>query len=505
MGRPIEQCMEMAGKCGLGLCCLGTIATIITTLASCATLSRDEQMIVHYYDGKVAYNGPLRKVYHPFRERERRKAVRLLRTNYAFVKDTLNGKRRVIEGPKTVFLGAYEEHMGIKTKFVLKKEQYIRFVDQLTGKERIVKGPASVVPGPWENSTLGIQEARSINTETAAVILNKVTGARRLHKEPGMLFPQENEVVIETVKRTRLQQHEVMVVRNAFGQFEIQKDVPFFLQPFDEIVEFEWSTFDAPAEGELQIPGKQKLTKITMMSRRTPFVYQVRSSDNVALRLEGTIFWKVADMQKLIERTSDPVGDVWYKARSTLVSVISRLSLVQQRQFNQEFKAAFVNEAADNFYSDRGLVFERLQVTRWEPVDAETSATLRLVNEEATKRANQLRAQNAANQIESKKLAAETEQQNERTRLARTEAANANLEAETQGEAKGVQLAESAKKFIDGLSTELPDITERLALYNLQKQLESQNLRLAHITDGKGMTLFLTPQDVNLKMNHTEL
>merc|ERR1712049_5244 len=131
----------------------------------------------------------MRKVWHPFRERERRKAARLGHMNYVVIKNTLTGQRRVEEGPKLEFLDAYEVHTGIFNKYVLKKDQYIRFVDKLTGQERVVRGAQSVMPGPWENSTEGVQQALSINMETAVVVWNRMTGKKSLYQESGMYFP----------------------------------------------------------------------------------------------------------------------------------------------------------------------------------------------------------------------------------------------------------------------------------------------------------------------------
>merc|ERR1711860_248697 len=126
------------------------------------------------------------------------------------------------------------------------------------------------MPGPWENSTEGVQQALSINMETAVVVWNRMTGKKSLYQESGMYFPNAYEEVVKTVQRTRVLPQETMVVRNAFGRFVVHNGMgssgtgsgtSFFVKPYEEIVEFEWSSFSDPPENGFQTIGKQTLTR----------------------------------------------------------------------------------------------------------------------------------------------------------------------------------------------------------------------------------------------------
>merc|ERR1712188_48405 len=93
--------------------------------------------------------------------------------------------------------------------------------------------------------------------------------------------------------------------------------------------------------------------KIVLRAQYAFFEYNVRTSDNVELLLEGTIFWQVVDVPKMIQTTGDPKGDVWFHARSAMIQAVSRVNLeVFMAEFNK-----IVNEASkadDVFYSERG-------------------------------------------------------------------------------------------------------------------------------------------------------
>merc|ERR1719450_991695 len=95
-----------------------------------------------------------------------------------------------------------------------------------------------------------------------------------------------------------------------------------------------WASAASPKEvAENQFASKKQanfkvpVTKIDTRSQYAFFEYNVRTSDNVELVLEGTIFWQVVDVPKMIQTTGDPKGDVWFHARSAMIQAVSRVSL----------------------------------------------------------------------------------------------------------------------------------------------------------------------------------
>merc|ERR1719262_1746894 len=88
---------------------------------------------------------------------------------------------------------------------------------------------------------------------------------------------------------------------------------------------------------------KVPVQKIDMRPQYAFFEYTVRTSDNVELVLEGTIFWQVSDVAKMIERTGDPKGDVWYHARSALIQAVSK---VTPETFMASFNSIVLKAAA---------------------------------------------------------------------------------------------------------------------------------------------------------------
>lgn len=514
-GGPLAKAAKVGAA---GLCCgtifFGVIA-IIVTLVNFKTLGPEEQMVIQYLDGKSVVNGPDSRVYNPFRERTVRKAVRIGTLEYIRLKDSLNGDVRVVPGHAKVFLGAYEEHDGVKTKIVLKKDQYIRFIDRLSGEERIVTGPDSIVPGPWEESSDGVQQAAFVNRDSAVIVLSKADGTQRLVQQTGPFFPKPYEIVVEMRSRIRVLPHETMVVRNAFGRYVIHRGagvdgnssgVSFFLQPFEEVVAMQWSSFSEPPEGGLQQVSKIAVPRIDMRARKVFYQYDVRTNDNVALRIEGTIFWRITDVAKMINITADPAGDVWYKARSMVTAAVSKSNLETfMGNFNPLIQQAFQQQQlTDTFYDTRGLDVYSMEVTKYDCTDEETAATLQEIIEETTNRINRLQAQRSQNDVKAAKLIADIQLEQERAKLIETQSSNDRLVAGHEGEAQGLKLAKSASTFISELNASLPELDQRVSLYKMHKQLENQNERTKNIASGKA-TLFMTPEELNMNMPTSEL
>merc|ERR1711967_210925 len=118
------------------------------------------------------------------------------------------------------------------------------------------------------------------------------------------------------------------------------------------------------ASGRKTVNYKVPVTKIDTRSQYAFFEYNVRTSDNVELILEGTIFWQVVDVPKMIRTTGDPKGDVWFHARSSMIQAVSRVTLESfMAEFNEIVKEALT--ADDPFFFDRGVKIHALEVTHY--------------------------------------------------------------------------------------------------------------------------------------------
>jgi len=425
---------------------------------------------------------------------ETREKLALKKNEYSKVVDAGTGEIRVVRGPRVLVPTKATERLGpIEPAFELLKHQYVRLVDQATGTVRVERGEAIIVPGPNEHAIVpsghqhAVQDAVMVDDETAVLVASKNSGQQRLVTTKGLFFPDRYDEIVEVRKLIRVEPHEVVVARDNDGGYHFysgdrgssgssggdakkKEGTAFFLQPHHELVTMMWSSGTSPNDAAnnvvrnaKQVAYKVPVTKIDMRAQYAFFEYTVRTSDNVELVLEGTIFWQVSDVRRMIERTGDPKGDVWYHARSALIQAVS---LVTLETFMSSFNALVVKAAETDkaFYEERGVVLHNLEVVRYEPKDDETARVLQKIIQETTNHINRMQQQKSENEVEKEKMVALIEIERQRADLIKEKTANEKLQSQNDGEAEGTRLAQSTLAFLEQLNTSVSSEESRLEL-----------------------------------------
>lgn len=519
-------------------------------------LMKDEQLLLETPQSREVHNGPGRVFYVPFLHKATKRAAILLdEMEYVVVTESLTGVQRSEVGPKLLFQGAYETIGEKQKKLILKPDEYVKVLDSLIGEVRIVRGPKVMVPAPTETLPGGKQMAASlkrheyvrltdvvtgemrvekgeqlvvpkamehmeqkksavdVDLETAVLVASKETGQQRLVTEKGLFFPGAYDEIIEVRKLIRVEPHETAIVVDQHGTYTFyngsaassDKGTAFFLQPHCSLVSMEWSTMspmeysgDSAVRRQRRVATKNSVKKIDLRSKYLFFDYNVRTSDNVELVLEGTIFWQVVDPEQMIKSTGDPQGDVWYHCRSSLIAAVSRAPL---EAFMTDFNT-IVNAAAQTdstFYQTRGVVVHSLEVTRYECADKKTSTVLQEIIQETTNRINRLQQQHSENEVSREKMAGEIEIEKQRTALIQAKAENDRMLATSAGESDGLKLAKNADVFLKTLGEAIPNNSDRINLLRFFGEQNAATQQAEHLASGHAH-LFLTPQDMNLKL-----
>jgi len=469
-------------------------------------LKPDEQLVLEGPSSITVVNGPMTAWFQPIINRaHKRKALQLEEKQYAKIKDTLTGKMTVVAGPTLHFMNPYDEHVGTHDKIVLLSHQYARLVDSATGDMRVERGEQNIVPGPFEH-VIEQRDAVYVDDETAVLVLSKETGQQRLVTDKGLFFPGKHDQIEEVRKLIRVEPHEVAVVRDNAGTYHFylgaSKDehntdatgTTFFLRPHEELVTMMWSSGTSPEDLKQNVVRNAKtvafkvpVQKIDMRPQYAFFEYTVRTSDNVELVLEGTIFWQVSDVPKMIKRTGDPKGDVWYHARSALIQAVSTVTLETfMASFNEIVQQAAATDKA--FYDERGVMLHNLEVVRYEPKDAETGRTLQAIIQETTNHINRMQAQKSENEVEKEKMAALIDIEKQRAGLIREKTANDKLEASVAGEAEGTRLAQSTLAFMAQLEKSVGAEESRVALLKFFAEQKTEMARAARYASNPQLT-----------------
>jgi len=338
-----------------------------------------------------------------------------------------------------------------------------------------------------------------ITVQTAVIVEYRQTGQQRLETVPGVFYPGPYERIKSVRPRTAIRSNEAAVVRHSSGNVTVKSGEAFFLDPYSTIVEYSWSSYATPGAAEPVPKGNIRL--IDLRIRRMFINTEVRTNDQVKLRLDAIVFWRVADVQLLVTRTSDPPGDIAQRARTTLVQAVSGTKLADfMSGFNEISVQAAEKAKSESFYTDRGIVLEGLEVTKFDSIERETALILQNIISETTNRLNAMAKADTSNQIKAAKLLSNIELEKQRTKLIQQQANNAELESQSTGESAGSKMLRAAQTFIGGLNLAVPDINQRVELYELHEGLKSRNIDTANLANGSAQ-LFLAPKDLNLKLN----
>ena len=441
-------------------------------------------------------------------------AIELSKLQYVEVTETLTGAQRVVSGPTLFFPDAYDAVGDVGEAFEVRKHQYLKLLDQTTGALRVERGEKNVFPRAHEAAAEGgVQDAVNVDDETAVLVLDRATGQQRLVEARGLFFPAALETIVEVRTLVRVAPHEVAIVRDNAGAYSFHsgngtgggRGTAFFLPPHCELVTMHWSSGTSAEDAESNVVRNAKavkykvpITKVDLRSQYAFFEYKVRTSDNVELLLEGTIFWQVVDVPRMIERTGDPKGDVWYHARSSLIQAVSAVTLEQfMASFNAIVSRAAATDAA--FYEQRGVRLHGLEVVRYECADGKTAGVLQEIIQETTNRINRLQKQKSENEVEAERLSSQIDIERQRTQLIEAQTANQKLQAAVAGESEGTRLAQSSLAFLELLDGSVPDAATRLQLLRFFSEQHTLVTQTAHLAGGNA-TLFLTPENFQLRM-----
>mmetsp|Transcript_16933 Transcript_16933/g.26001 ORF Transcript_16933/g.26001 Transcript_16933/m.26001 type:complete len:478 (+) Transcript_16933:55-1488(+) len=367
-------------------------------------IDKDEQIIIECLTEQIVISGP-KTLFLPIIHKSSKvaKVLTLETAEYCVIKNSLSGDKRVVVGPKMVFLQPYDKILtgvGGKEKqkaISLKANEYVRFQDNRSGKIRVERGECCVVPGPDEvilrkeaamdlkvheyvkihdRNTGAVrvergeqlvflgpfeefienkkQSAINVDEETAVLVRNRRTGQQHLVTEKKLFFPASDEEILEVRKLTKLADYEACIVRDKTG-----KDVfyfgssdehrSFFLPPHSSIVTLLWS------RGRRRELRDLKIKILDLRPMYMSFEFNCRTNDNVELVLEGSFFWEITDLKAMIKFTNDTTGDICNHARSRFIELVSKVTLQEfMTKFNVIAEQVHKNDVT-SFYSQRGV------------------------------------------------------------------------------------------------------------------------------------------------------
>jgi len=421
--------------------------------------------------------------------------------SYEFVRliDSATGKVRMIKGEATVFPGPEEDVLpSDKDKLMaldLKVNEYVKVLDQSTGEIRVVTGPDQVFLASHEKILEpGKQKSVEVDAEHAVLVRDKSSGQVRLVTEAQLFVPGPHESIEEIRPLIKLADHEALIVKDSNGFFKYyygsdDKRAPdqpraFFLPPYAEIVKLNWSRGRRREKRDLYID------RFDCRAQYMSFEFNCRTKDNVELVLEGTFFWEVVDLPRMVQTTGDTSGDLCNHARSQFIKHVAQVTLKEfMDDLNSISNKVYMEDAT--FYASRGVKVHSLEVTGYACAESSTSEVLQQIIQETTNRMNRLSQAESENEVKLFKMQGQIEQERLNGELLSIQHQHSQAEAKVVGSAEADRIA----AFIQGLDKDVPDLKDRITMWQTLRKTDA----LSAVSQGGG-SLYYTPNDVNLSI-----
>eukprot|EP00929_Paragymnodinium_shiwhaense_P118210 TRINITY_DN9006_c0_g1_i3.p1 TRINITY_DN9006_c0_g1~~TRINITY_DN9006_c0_g1_i3.p1 ORF type:complete len:902 (+),score=160.60 TRINITY_DN9006_c0_g1_i3:188-2893(+) len=463
---------------------------------------------------------------------EVRSSVSLKAGQYVSVTDVANGSTVTVRGPIQYVPSDPDELIGdVKDVEVssLKAHEYMIVLDSQTGDKRVQKGPGRFTLDPVEE-LVEVRMGVSLKAHQYVFVTDMSTGTTVTVRGPLQYVPADPDAVVSEIKEVHiLAEYETMVTRAMNGSLTYYSGANgggnVVLEPDSEFLVFNWS-----AGGDMESNRKyDSFLKIDTRIRPLPFWFDdVRTSDNMEFELEGTIFWRVVDVQKLVNATSDPANDVWQRLRARIFAAATQYSYSDFLKGAGAMKDQVVADELSNqvdFYDVRGLELQSVELVEVELHSDELSKSVTdAVAAEATDRLNRIERIKTQNAIEmtrlegehqksmqelDNKLAAETKERDVATQLverddvlktleeakrhARDLVAEANAHALSMAQATNRQAVQSAalnnQVTLEADRSLLLDVLDTNARKEAESSGTSAGLKLAKNVDEYLMTL----------------
>src|SRR5262245_2916795 len=206
-----------------------------------------------------------------------------------------NGTMAVIIGPQRVWTGrnvflAMRHYVAHPGEFLI-----VRFRD---GKQEHLAGPADVWFDPRVHQEITRQDALQIAAKEAVVVYSKNPKAG---KTP--------EVEANSGVSRRL----------VYGPAE------FIPQPGEGLHTFSWHASTGGPKGVEKIPNALVFQRLWLMPDQMYHdVHDVRTADDAVLTVRLMIFFELVDIERMLDTTHDPIGDLVNAATSDVVAFTGR-------------------------------------------------------------------------------------------------------------------------------------------------------------------------------------
>jgi len=475
----------------------------------CYSVTETQQLLIETLTTEEVVNGPVTCTYLScFKSGTKKDAITLNSKQYLHFKNIKDGNITIVKGPGMFFLHPYERiEVAVTDAIALKPNEYVKVANSRTGEIRVERGESIVFLEPFESTMNGGVQPVHVIDETHAILIRDIRSAiQTLVVEPQMFVPTAFQEIVNSQDLIVLKEFEVMTLIDPKGNFMfkhgwIKQEASFFIPPFYTVLEHKWSKTSvrkALSEGNMKSAvlesyvEEHKFNRIDMRHRFMPYAFVVRTHDNVEIILDIVFGWQISDPEKMINKTKDATNDICLIARSEIIEKVAKQPF---REFMQEVNAVVENavlQADKKVYDERGIIVTSIQVEGFSCKHEETEKVLQETVQETTNKMNRVLKQETTNEVIRVEMEGRIREEELKKKVLEIQYEHEQITAKTDGDAD----AKRVHSFLTSLGDDL-SLEQKIVIFNIMGKQES----IKTLAQGTGVTLFCTPQDVNLNMS----
>jgi len=240
-----------------------------------------------------------------------------------------------------------------------------------------------------------------------------------------------------------------------------------------------------------QVVDEETFEKIDVRHRFMPYAFVARTHDNVEIVLYIVFGWEIVKVEQMINKTKDIKNDICLKARSEIIEQVAKQPF---RLFMAEVNSVVENavlKADSIFYEERGIQVTSIQVEGFSCKHLDTERVLQETVQEATNKMNKVLKQETANEVIRTEMEGRIREEELKKKVLEIQYEHEQIVARTEGEAASQRIL----TFLRSLGDEIT-LAQKLSIFNILEKKQS----IKDLAQGSGVTLFCTPQEMNLNM-----
>jgi len=373
-----------------------------------------------------------------------------------------DGNATIINGPAVVKPGCFDSVEGLRTLRANEREFLaVTFAD---GHTEHLPGPRSMVQHPVNHKEIRVVPLTVVEAGEAIIVMRR--GADPAAAPATAVVVEEEGEEDKERKKDKKKKGKSKESADS-GRLIVRGPCYHMPTPDETQHEFVWTGRD-PSNPQKKAPGALRFNKLRLTPDQMYIsVPEARTSDDALLVVNLLVFFQISDLDKMLDRTHDPIADLENAATSDIVAFCAGLSYEMFLEKtdslnNMEAYPQLVQRARSIGFEITSVVYRgytassRLQGMHDDALQARTQLRLEAETEEQSQRLSDL------------KLAKEQDRQRKKQEMQREEVEHNNAVLRMQHEEK---LLESRQTHEAKLAQEAAENAKRLEYYTQLKQL----------------------------------